>query len=73
MEAYMATDEREGAWLALSQEMGESLLDVERAFLTLVDSRGASLASREQAVRMYLAAWSRLRGAHRLLAHYLLN
>jgi hypothetical protein len=69
----MHMDAEEEAWIALSNELGEALLEVERAFLVIVDRRGASRLRRDEALRMYTKAWSRLDLANRLLTHLLLK
>lgn len=66
-------DQKEEAWLVLSRELGEALLDAERTFLDVVDNYHAPRLKRDEALRAYLEAWSRLARAHRLLAHLLLE
>jgi len=66
-------DAEEAAWFALSKELGEALLDAERTFLDLVDRHGSGRLSQDEALLIYLAAWTRLGVAHRLLARHLLR
>jgi hypothetical protein len=66
-------DADEGSWVALSGELGEALLGTERTFLDVVDRRHMSRLARDDAARVYLAAWSRLASVHRLMAIYLLE
>ena len=63
----------EEAWFALSEQLGEALLDAERTFFDLVDRQGLPRLVRDEAALNYLAAWSRLGVAHRLLASHLLR
>ena len=64
-------------WNAMSNALGEALLDVERTFLDVVE-RQASLRERlplaapgQGPVKAYFDAWSRLDEAHRALTQFL--
>ena len=69
----MKMDAEEEAWLALSKELGEALFEVEGALLEIVDQRAADRLKRDEALRTYMKAWTRLDLANRLLTNLLLN
>jgi hypothetical protein len=66
-------DADEDTWTALSEQLGEALLDAERTFLDVVERRGMNRLMRDEAARTYLIAWSRLALVHRAMARYLLD
>jgi hypothetical protein len=72
-------DDEEKQWGALNNEVGEALLDVERTFMNIVDLQAAGSNTVATApggnacAQAYLEAWSRLQGAHRSLALFLVN
>ena len=69
----MPVDAEEEGWRALSKELGDSLFEVEGAFLEIVYRRGAERLKRDEALRAYMRAWSRLDLATRLLTDLLLK
>jgi hypothetical protein len=63
----------EDAWVAVSSELGEALLDAERTFIDVVAYRHSPRFDRDKFVEIYLEAWGRLAKAHRDLTNILLN
>jgi hypothetical protein len=63
----------EDAWVAVSSELGEALLDAERTFVDVVAYRDSPRFDRDKFVEIYLEAWGRLARAHRNLTNILLN
>jgi hypothetical protein len=76
-EAIRVVEDKE-EWSELSSALGEALLDVERTFLDIVERQATPLAATPLSaggppVKAYLDAWSRLNGAHRVLARFLVR
>jgi hypothetical protein len=69
----MVADLEEEAWLVLTNQVGEALLDVERTFMEVVSHHGAPRLARDEAAQTYLRAWARLASVHRLLSDVLLK